>query len=451
MSKVKIYFLSLTSILIFTFIFLITFQLEPQQLYICDAYINLSSRIFSYSFEFIYPTSLCDDKVYLNAVTSFDNLFSESNNQYQNRPLYLIIVFLIYKWTALFGSSIGIEISFLLAQVLLISISVFLLTLKLNEFYKIRLFEILQITIIFSLNPLVQFGLFTTSSQTTTLLVFCLTFYFYNKLDTNTQIYKIAILYGILFLLNRSFFVGFVFLLLLHILKNKKSIFYKILSLFNLLIFFLPNFIYKSVLKFNGILIYDINSEYYGQFIWVSKYFDSGLLFWVSKLLLPKKLFELRFKTNWNVQDEWYCQSIPENFICYFKDSLSLLQYLLVPTLLLLVSIFFVKNKSKYTNELTFLGISIYLFWSFIGWYPPIRFSLYSISNLIFLLLIVKILDLDNLKNKFLFLLIILSTTFHIDHWNSPEMNLLKYNEIISLLLVVFYVYKIFNDKSKKT
>ena len=200
-------------------------------------------------------------------------------------------------------------------------------------------------------------------------------------------------------------------------------------------------------MRLNDFLIYDINAEYYGQFIWISKYFDSGIFYWSSKLLLSEDLFNLRLTKNWNSTDEWYCQNIPDNFICFIQDLYSVCLYLIISIILILMVNLLSSNKfnSNLRNILLISGFINLFFWSFIGWYPPLRFGLFSLGNFIFILLIFTYFKLDRFKFRFSYFATVTFGYLNVAHWNNPnfqEFKFVSYLSFAMLILTIFQQYK---------
>ena len=119
----------MTLLVIFISFFL--FQLDPQELFICDVYLEQQISIGSNIVNFLMSHSRCDDE-YLGSVQSFQNIFSESNNQYQNRPIYLISNYLTYKFISIFASpqqpiyNFLPALSFFLNQILYLALFTFI-------------------------------------------------------------------------------------------------------------------------------------------------------------------------------------------------------------------------------------------------------------------------------------------------------------------------------------
>ena len=448
LSNIKIFTIIFLSALFIFISFFLFFQVDPQELFICDIYLEQKISVGTNELNFLYPHSRCDDEIYLGSVQSFQSIFSESNNQYQNRPLYLISNYLTYKFFGIFITSVNSihdflpALSFFVTQILFFAIGIYLLIKVLSKYYEISIFNIICITVIASLNPLLQFGIFTPSNQTLSTLVFITTLYLLEKKELKKYLFVYSLFLGLLFLLNRSFFIGIVSVNFYLLLKNRLTLKNLINNFISVLLFFIPNFLYKQYLNSQNILPYDMNTEYYGQFIWLSKYFSSGLGYWFTKILLPKKLFDLRLTQAWDTTDEWYCFDLPRNFYCYGVDSLNLIKYLLIPTVLLILLKIINRNIEPIYKNVFLIGTISYLFWSLIGWYPPIRFNLYSLGNLIFILLIIEFLKLNKFDEKITYFLILLFSLFHISHWNDTNYLSFNFSDYISITLVIFLIWK---------
>ena len=230
LSNIRIFILIfLFSVFIFISFFLF-FQADPQELFICDIYLEQKISIGNSEYSFLYPHSRCDDEIYLDSIKSFESIFSESNNQYQNRPLYLISNYLSYKFFDMFLSSTNSiyeflpELSFFITQILYFSIGVHLLVKVLVKYYEVSIYNLMLVTFIAALNPLLQFGIFTPSNQTISTLVFIVSVYLLEKQDLRKNLFTISIFLGLLFLLNRSFFIAIITVNLYSLFKNKLSV-----------------------------------------------------------------------------------------------------------------------------------------------------------------------------------------------------------------------------------
>ena len=385
--------------------------------------------------------SRCDDKVYFAILENFNSIFENTANQYQNRPVFLVLPFLIFNFFSVISNDLNFvfETSYLISQVLISTLSIKLVVNILRNYHYISKFDIFSITFIYFLNPVIQFGTFSASNGTLSFLVLVISVYLLDKYKYKDYPFSIYLILGLLFLANRSFILILGALFFYKIIENLKNINYYLRNFFGLILFFIPNFLYKLYIRLSGYEVYDINAEYYGQFIWISKYFDQGLLFWTSKIVLSRELFELRLTTNWNSEDEWYCQNIPENFICYFDDLLSVSNYLIIGIILLFLNL--VTNKLRMpknikTNLIT-VGLTNMIFWSFIGWYPPLRFGLFSFGNFIFLLLIFNLPRQYRFEQKLTYLIVIIFSYLNIVHWNNPELFIFNFFTALGLILVL--------------
>ena len=90
LTSLRIFMIIFLTLLVIFISFFLFFQHDPQELFICDVYLEQQISIGRNIVNFLYPHSRCDDEIYLGSVQSFQNIFSESNNQYQNRPKYYL-------------------------------------------------------------------------------------------------------------------------------------------------------------------------------------------------------------------------------------------------------------------------------------------------------------------------------------------------------------------------
>ena len=85
-------------------------------------------------------------------------------------------------------------------------------------------------------------------------------------------------------------------------------------------------------------------------------------------------------------------------------------------------------------------------FWSFIGWFPPLRFGLYSYGNIIALLLIFYFSSFNNFYIKITYLLTLLFGLLNISHWNNPNLIEITYLDNISFVFLIVYLYLLFKN-----
>lgn len=431
----------------------IFFQFKPQEMFICDEYRNYFVTLFGNNYNFIYPLNRCDDKVYFAVLEEFFLLFENAARPYQNRPLWLLPSYFIYQILSnlegLITQNILHILSYFITQ---LTFAIFTLNLFINllkKYFRLNTFDIFSIVVVFYLNPVIQFFIFTPSNGALSFMVLILNLYFLEKFYDKNIKYSAFFIMGILFLINRSFIT---ILASLFIYKFKLKFKYFLEVIVGVIIFFIPNYLYKFFITFNGYEPYDINTEMYGQFIWLSKYFDQGILYWISKFFLSENNFNLRLTTNWDSDGEWYCQNIPENFICFFNDMANTSKYLWLPCLFLLIYIFFYrpKNTSPLSKFIFIIALVNIFFWSLIGWYPPLRFSLFSFGNVVILYLIYCLIIHHNLKIKAIFLGSIIFGLLNINHWNNEVLIELNFLNQIGIFLLLLYLYEILKFRKTK-
>ena len=374
-----------------------------------------------------YPFS-CDQNFYYTGFENFSKVFEETYN-YQARPLYILGGYLSFKITNFFNNIFNLnsdyvtQFSTYLYQLLIINSIVYIFYISIKEKVKISNFDYLVILTIIMINPIYKWGMFVPSHQSATLLLIVFFIYFSSKegLEVN---YKISLIFGLFFLFHRSFLISFLGLILY---KNLNRLFRKdtyIKNTINLLYFLLPNILYESFIRF--VLqrsTYDANTEYWGQFVWLYDF--------------------IRGKVRY--QSEWHCVTIPENFICYLTDFSQMILYILFPIILLLLLFlinYFVDTSKKYPliNQALFISFSLFLFWSLIGWYPPIRFNFYSLGHLMSILFVLVYVSEKQIVNKILIVISLTSAYLFIPHWNSPNISFeFGLFQLISFFCILLY------------
>jgi len=387
---------------------------------------------------FKYPFS-CDQNFYYSGFEDFREVFKETYN-YQSRPLFILGGFIFYNIVNFIVNIFSLDFNYItqlstfLYQISIINFIVYLLYKSFNlktKFTNLNYFVLLTFVM---LNPIYKWGIFVPSHQTATLLLIAFFIFFASKKNLIID-YKVALLFGLFFLFHRSFLISYLALVLF---KNLNKLMVKetyIKNSYLFLFFLLPNIIYESFIRF--VLqrsTYDANTEYWGQFIWLFD-FIRGKIRYVS---------------------EWHCVTIPENFICYLSDLKRMFFYIFLPVLviglLFLVNLYFEKNK-KYDllYESGFITISLFLFWSLIGWYPPVRFNFYSIGHFITILFFIFYLNQENLISKLIVFSVFIVSYIFIPHWNIPEeaitFGVTPYFSII--MLALFFVFKILERRKE--
>ena len=150
----------------------------------------------------------------------------------------------------------------------------------------------------------------------------------------------------------------------------------------------------------------------------------------------------------------YFCQTPRDALLCYLRDVYNLINYLAAPSLFL---IFFLISKYKLMSEklkkFIYISISfaflINLFWLFIGWYPPVRFSYYGYGNLVILLLIFSINMFNDPMAKTIFISAFITYFLFLNHWNSPEV--IFYSSYIKISFLLFFSSLVIENSKKYT
>lgn len=394
--------------------FFIDIQRNSKELGICDTYEEYSISYGENIKNFKYPTNPCDDKYYFNAVENFNSLFTDEANVYQNRPLFVLGVSGIKKllnFSSITSDSKEVPIlEFLIFQLIILTFSQLLIVKLLENFKKIKKLDIFIISIVTMIFPLFRFEIFKTSNQTFSLLVFMIPLYLAVKKKKITHLDFLIV--GILFLFNRSFIITLIFSSLYVFPKTLNDFDNLLKYISKLILFFIPSIFYRLYMHFYNFEKVDINAETYGQFIWLNNYFFK-VVNALSLRIVNEPIFEPRYFAS-----NWHCTSIPENFICYLDDTIITFRYLIGGFIIILLLIFFSKVPNLIIKNLFLLTLISYLFWSLIGWYPPVRFNLYTIGMSLTVLAVLQIIFLNSNIQKMLFLIVWSVYFYQIEHWN---------------------------------
>lgn len=111
----------------------------------------------------------------------------------------------------------------------------------------------------------------------------------------------------------------------------------------------------------------------------------------------------------------------------------------------IIITIIFIKKVSPIEtdilNKVIAIFLLVYSFFSLIGWYPPLRFTLYSLANTYFLIIAILILKNDlNIESLFHFIGIGLYF-FGLNHWNAPSVVIVNIFMILGLILSFISLY----------
>ena len=413
----RVYFLNLFLILFATFlIYTLVFNanLIENDHFICTEVKQFENRIFNNDRTYSFPKS-CDQDYYYQGFINPRSII-ETNHPYQTRPLYISSVFVISKILDIFLNIDEIpltQISAIINHALILLTSIVLIKKALGIEESSIKKEILLILLL--LNPIMKWGIFLPSNQTNSFLVISLLFYISKKFQSINFLLTSFIL-GLLILIYRPFALCFV-ILTFYLIREKQSIFSKLQKLIkNLILFLMPWYLYQSLIRFLGYTPYDDLANTWGQFRWLANYLIRPVNFLSDKIIgqpvLDKK----------NYSGGWHCAELPDNFICYFVDNINSLMYMGVP---IIITIIFIKKVTPIDrdilNKVIGIFILVYSFFSLIGWYPPMRFTLYSLANIYFLIITILIYK-NDLTTASLFHLIGIGLYFFgLNHWNDPN------------------------------
>ena len=369
-------------------------------------------------FEIKVPVH-CDLQYYFNASNSLDYFFS-SENPYQKRPIYVFVLYFFQFVVKLLPFSLlDAKQVFLLSTVLVQASILFLIAKQITIFFDLekennkRYFYFL----IFFLIPNIRWNLFFPSHGSLTLLgmLFTLNLVSTKKTFSESEIVRFTLAFGVLGLAHRLFVIFGLIFLLFYLFKNKK---FNSKIVPQALILAIPTMVYNFSISKLGFTSFDYNAVAYKQFYWL--------------------IDKLNGLETFNGGE--FCQEISSFYKCNFSITLDVIKFYWYQILLLLL--FLTVQKKFYKNfkllNLITIVLFIYLFWAFIGWYPPFRFINYSLGYFIFITfaLIVRY----NFKNEILYILSMVISLLDVQYlgvYNNPDYFLLTVQKTISVLILL--------------
>ena len=402
---------------------------ESTDYYICTKVLDYQLDFFSNQINYKYTNS-CDEESYFLPLESLGTIYEIKDFQYQNRPIFLVLAWLVHKFLSLLFYFFNLnqillyQLTYFMLQNLILTITVLLF----NNIFNIKntTLNYFYTYLLLLISPIYKWTIFEAGHHTQTGLLILFAIYTYK----NRYIFKynfLPILIGILYLSHRSFIVLFLYLLLILLYEHRNNLLVQFRKILYFIIAFLFPIISYQIFKNIVSAMEDHNIEVYKQFFWVFDYIRG---------------IETKGVTG------WYCQTIPSNFKCYLLDTVNVLKYLYIPAgivflYILLNKNFYLKNKEQ-LNSLIHITFLVSLFWSFIGWYPPVRFSFYSSGHF---LIIISILIFYNMSTKYgklayfsgYFLFFILH-----NHYNGE---IYFPSKSIYLFSLIFYLIAIFYEK----
>tara|TARA_A100001015_G_scaffold220260_1_gene247892 strand:+ start:1090 stop:1917 length:828 start_codon:yes stop_codon:yes gene_type:complete len=257
-----------SSIFFLVYIFLFVLYPENSSYFTCNELIE--SKFINTQISYFIPVS-CDLELYLTGVYEIGEIYKFDYN-YQSRPLYILYVKVFYELLGLiiFNQLVLKFITFLLAHLLIISVSIYLFFLTIKKL-KINIDKVKSIYIILllSLFPIVKWGIFDASHQTLTFLQFTISFYFLvKKYKDFNKIYLLSFILGLLALSNLTFALP-LFFLVYHKINSIQKVFKNFGNLLLTSIFFLiPILSWNIFIRSQGYVPYNAATTYWYQFIW---------------------------------------------------------------------------------------------------------------------------------------------------------------------------------------
>lgn len=392
----------------------------------CTENITRYFIIHDFYFELHYP-KMCDEQYYFFGFEAIDKIYVE-DYVYQDRPLYLVFGFIVFKVLYFFNPLFQIEnislllLTSLIIQIFIVNITAFLITKLINSKFEKFYFILFFLVTLFSFEE--RFYFFLPSNSNTYFLIFLFSIYSIknNRLSGFT--------YGVLFTISGYGVVGFLYQLILKILNYKNS--FKLI-IKNILFFMIPTVTFECYRLLLGYfkgqeygVKYIYNAEVYNQFVW-----------------FLKTLF-----IN-NYSSEVDCQSIPDYIGCYWFETKFFFTVQVFYLLILLIAIILLKNRDIfYFQAKPVIGFTFfsYFFISFQGIYG-FRFIYYSFGFCIILLFCYVVQYLNN--DLIGLLIVILYSHYTITRNDWPQYNLLLSSFEYFVIALIFVIVAInFRDVS---
>jgi len=394
----------------------------------CTVVLSRNLNLFNFSFELLYP-KMCDEPFYFHGFQQFDLIY-EYGYVYQDRQLYLLIGFILYRffYILFFIFQFSIDTSSLLLltsliiQFVVLNLSTYLVNLIINKKNDRVYFLVYFLILLFSFEQ--RRYLFLPSNSTLYFLIFVFSIYSIHHKKLN------GFLFGLLFTISGYGVIGFIYLLLHEVIKRKNN--YKNIFL-NIFLFLIPSLFFELIRITLGYLRgpqsgvkYIYASEKYQQFVW---FFKSFFINYV-----PSNR----------------CQTLNNFFNCYFDETFGyfniMKNYYVVLFLLLTVSVIHKKNQ-KIQLQIDIIAFTFfsYLFIAFQGYYG-FRIIYYSLGFSLFLLICVYISNIQDLLISILIVTFIGSYTLSRDSLIefSKFLNLSTFEIFLFLILIFLILRKLF-------
>ena len=433
--KIKIYNIFLYNLTLFSLMYIFLFILYPENSSYFEC--NQLTEIKKFGVIFNIPIS-CDLDLYLVGVNDFASIHTFDYN-YQTRPIYILYMSMFYHFFELFISNLDLLglFAFSIGHIIIATSCVVIFLKTLDELKIQYNKKVYLIVLFFGVSPILKWGVFDAAHQTLTLLQFTLTFYFLIKKEKSTsEIVVWSFIIGLLALSNMTFLICLLFLFYVKINRPSKFVVNFSLISISTILTLIPLIAWDRYISSQGFTPYNAAVEYWKQFIWIKDYILAGYE-------------NINFDLD---RSEYYCMSIPLFLKCYLSDFMRSV-YFLSPIIYLCILNFkynwnniLYKLKGIYFN-LFFIYITLFVFWSFIGWYPPLRFNLYSLSYFVLFIFIVQILQIQDKVDILFSCSIYLIYFLFLNHWNYIDILNINLGIIISLAILIIYTIKKIKDQ----
>lgn len=428
--NIKLYFLFLTTIQI------LGIYLSYKNLFYYEGCTSNKLREFSFlnqSLSINYP-EMCDESFYFHGFQWINHIY-ENGYVYQDRPLYLVIGFIIYRVlfivSLIFGlnidSTLLLLLTSLIIQIIVLNIIAYLLTKLLFENFNRFYFLIFLMFTLFSFEYRLYF--FLPSNSTFYLLIFLYSIYSIKSQQLN------GLIYGMLFTISGYGVIGLIYQILFKFKYLKKE--YKNILL-NLILFIVPTLsfeLFRLLLgRFQGEeygirYIHAVEAPEYQQFIWF-------------------------FRTIFTESYEPYqsCHQLFEFLNCYFDITsryISLNIIYIVSSLILFIC-YLIKYKNldnKNFRNIASFTLFNYIFISFQGLYDY-RFIFYSIG---FGVLVISCYFLTRINNDTISLVYLTFLSFYtLTRYSYQQFTYKLENLEMIMLLIIFLLLMMDSISNRK-
>lgn len=393
----------------------------------CTENITRYFIIHDFYFELHYP-KMCDEQYYFYGFEYIDKIYVE-DYVYQDRPLYLLFGFIVFKVIYFLNVLFQIEnislllLTSLILQIFIVNVTAFLITKLVNDKFEKFYFILFFLVTLFSFEE--RFYFFLPSNSNTYFLIFLFSIY---SIKNNSLS---GFTYGLLFTISGYGIIGFLYQLIFKIINFKNSI---KLIFKNILFFTLPSAAFECYRLFLGYfqgqeygVKYIYNAEVYNQFVW-----------------FLKTLF-----IN-NYSSELDCQSIPEYIDCYWSQTQFFFTAQIFYIVLVLLAIILLKDRNIfYSQAKPIIGFTFfcYFFLSFQGLYA-FRFIYYSFGFCAIILLCYLVQYLNNDLIGLIFVILYSHYTITRNDW--PQYNLLlsPFEYFLIFIIVIIFLVNYRNNST---